>query len=61
MPTWTCAPSGVTAVGLIDATSNSGRAGGAWERRTADALIHKTTVRIAVIKGRYEIPGKKDP
>src|ERR1019366_2932573 len=59
MPTWTCAPSGVTAVGLIDATSNSGRAGGAWERRTADAVIHNTTHRNTLILCRYEIRGKK--
>src|SRR5450759_1021641 len=59
MPTWTCAPSGVTAVGLIDATSNSGRAGGVWERRTADAEIHNTTHRNTLILCRYEIRGKK--
>src|SRR5664279_3031467 len=59
MPTWTCAPSGVTAVGLIDATSNSIRAGGVWERRTVDAEIHNTTHRNTLILCRYEIRGKK--
>src|ERR1039458_1877190 len=59
MPTWTCAPSGVTAVGLIDATSNSIRAGGVWERRTADAVIHKSTLRNTLMLCRYEILGKK--
>src|SRR5450759_1959112 len=59
MPTWTCAPSGVTAVGLIDATSNSGRAGGVWERRTADAEVHSTTHRNTLILFGYEILGKK--